>query len=56
MILKKYKTEKNMTDEEKSIRKQYEEYCETVGTYENLTDEQLEKRYKRNYLLQWASN
>ena len=52
MILRKYKTEKNMTDEEKSIKKQYERYCETVGTYEHLTDKELEKRYKKHYLLQ----
>lgn len=50
MILKKYKREKEMTNEEKSIRKQYEQYCESIGSYDHLTDKQIEEKYKKSYL------
>lgn len=52
MILKKYKKEKTMTKEEKSIQKQYEQHCVTVGSYDHMTDKELEKKYRKDYLLQ----
>lgn len=50
MILKAYQQKKNMTKEEKQIEQWYLEYCLTNGLYDHMTDKQLDKKYRREYL------
>lgn len=47
MILKKYKKEQTLTNEEKALRKDYEIYCEMTG---DLSNQELNRRYKKYYL------
>ena len=53
MILNKYKKKQKMTDKEKALEKDFKIWCEITG---NLSNEELNRRYKKDYLLQWASN
>ena len=41
--------ENKMTNEEKALEEDYKRYCEMVG---DLSDEELNRRYKKYYLLQ----
>lgn len=53
-IAKRRQQRKNkMTKEEKALEKDYKRYCEIVG---DLSSEELNRRYKKNYLLQGDKN
>ena len=39
-----------MTDEEKQIEQWYAQYCIVNGLYDHMTDKELEKKYRRDYL------
>lgn len=41
--------EDKMTNEEKALEEDYKRYCEMVG---DLSNEELNRRYKKYYLLQ----
>lgn len=41
--------ENKMTNEEKALEEDYKRYCEMVG---DLSNEELNRRYKKYYLLQ----
>ena len=49
MILNKYKKKQKMTDKEKALEKDFKIWCEITG---NLSNEELNRRYKKDYLLQ----
>ena len=42
--------EDKMTNEEKALEEDYKRYCEMVG---DLGNEELNRRYKKHYLLQY---
>ena len=50
MILKAYNQRKNMSEEDKQVEQWYIQYCEANGLYDHLTDKEIEKRYRKNYL------
>lgn len=48
-LLKQYKKRNEMSNEEKALEKDYIIWCEMIG---DVSDKELNKRYKKNYLLQ----
>ena len=50
MILKAYQQRKNMTDEEKQVEQWHAQWCIANGRYDHMTDKQLDKKYRREYL------
>ena len=48
MLLKTYNKQQKLTKKEKELEEDYKYYCEIFGEH---TDEEWNKRYKKNYLL-----
>ena len=46
-LLKKYEQRNKMTNEEKTLRKDHQIYCEMTG---NLSNQKLNRKYKKYYL------
>lgn len=50
VILKAYQQRKNMTEEEKQVEQWYAQWCIANGLYDHMTDKQIDKLYRKNYL------